>query len=161
MAMDEKKARVAEILASDQKRTSLVHSVGVLANDEFYADFSAIDLHHFSLKFPSNHIYMLLVVVDHSSLQNFSDRVIDGISAVFLALKRQWCMIELIVIQDNKVDKQTGDLYENRYLLNIARNMTHGIKEVKNVYTQHQSLLFKTMGSIAKGRLIDVDYPFV
>ncbi|KAF9605503.1 hypothetical protein IFM89_017522 [Coptis chinensis] len=213
MAMDAKKARVAEILASDQKRTSALlgikefeskwigwagvnapdeigqralsnaHLKGVyflcptseniqhlrrqiasprfgkyhfffsnimkdtqihvLANvdehevvkQEFYADFSAIDLHHFSLKFPPNHIYMLSVVVDHSSLKNFSDRVID--------------------------DKQTGDLYGNRDLLNIARNMTRGIKEVKNVYTQHQPLLFKTMGRIVKGRLRDVDYPFV
>lgn len=29
------------------------------------------------------------------------------------------------------------------------------------MYTQHQPLLFQTMESIIKGRLRDVDYPFV
>ncbi|PIA26763.1 hypothetical protein AQUCO_08900016v1 [Aquilegia coerulea] len=303
---------------------------------EFYADFSALDPHHFTLNYPSNHIYMLPAVVDHSSLQTFTDRVIDGISAAMVH--------ELIGIQDNKVDlrnigkipkdqqevvlsseqdaffkanmyenfgdlgmnikkmvddfqqiarsnqniqtiedmakfvdnypeyrkkhgnvskhvtmvtelskiveerklmlvsqteqelacsggqvaaveailnflnnesisdidrlrlvmlyalryekespvqlmqlcnklasksakyksglvqfllkqagvdKRTGDLYGNRDLLNIARNMARGIKGVENVYTQHQPLLFQTMESITKGRLRDVDYPFV
>ncbi|XP_019176232.1 PREDICTED: vacuolar protein sorting-associated protein 45 homolog [Ipomoea nil] len=59
------------------------------------------------------------------------------------------------------VDKRTGDLYGNRDLLNIARNMARGLKGVENVYTQHQPLLFQTMESIIKGRLRDVDYPFV
>ncbi|CAI9117273.1 OLC1v1018629C1 [Oldenlandia corymbosa var. corymbosa] len=59
------------------------------------------------------------------------------------------------------VDKRTGDLYGNRDLLNIARNMARGLKGVENVYTQHQPLLFQIMESITKGRLKDVDYPFV
>ncbi|KAG2665696.1 hypothetical protein I3760_15G020700 [Carya illinoinensis] len=59
------------------------------------------------------------------------------------------------------VDKRTGDLYGNRDLLNIARNMARGLKGIENVYTQHQPLLFQTMESISKGRLKDVDYPFV
>ncbi|KAM7518723.1 hypothetical protein LguiB_017685 [Lonicera macranthoides] len=58
-------------------------------------------------------------------------------------------------------DKRTGDLYGNRDLLNIARNMARGLKGVENVYTQHQPLLYQTMESITKGRLRDVDYPFV
>uniref|UniRef100_A0A2P2KR14 Vacuolar protein sorting-associated protein 45-like protein n=3 Tax=Rhizophora mucronata TaxID=61149 RepID=A0A2P2KR14_RHIMU len=59
------------------------------------------------------------------------------------------------------VDKRTGDLYGNRDFLNIARNMARGLKGIENVYTQHQPLLFHTMESISKGRLRDVDYPFV
>ncbi|KAL9359064.1 hypothetical protein Peur_047187 [Populus x canadensis] len=59
------------------------------------------------------------------------------------------------------VNKRTGDLYGNRDLLNIARNMARGLKGVENVYIQHQPLLFQTMESIIKGRLRDVDYPFV
>ncbi|XP_072985564.1 vacuolar protein sorting-associated protein 45 homolog [Typha latifolia] len=59
------------------------------------------------------------------------------------------------------VDKRIGDLYGNRDLLNIARNMARGLKGVENVYTQHQPLLFQTMEGIVKGRLRDVDYPFV
>lgn len=59
------------------------------------------------------------------------------------------------------VDKRTGDLYGNRDFLNIARNMARGLKGVENVYTQHQPLLLQTMESIVKGRLRDVDYPFV
>ncbi|KAL8231884.1 hypothetical protein R6Q57_001662 [Mikania cordata] len=59
------------------------------------------------------------------------------------------------------VDRRTGDLYGNRDILNIARNMARGLKGVENVYTQHQPLLFQTMEGITKGRLRDVDYPFV
>ncbi|CAK9145734.1 unnamed protein product [Ilex paraguariensis] len=59
------------------------------------------------------------------------------------------------------VDKRNGDLYGNRDLLNIARNMARGLKGVENVYTQHQPLLFQIMESITKGRLRDVDYPYV
>lgn len=58
-------------------------------------------------------------------------------------------------------DKRNGDLYGNRDLLNIARNMARGLKGVENVYTQHQPLVFQIMESITKGRLRDVDYPFV
>ncbi|KAL0806254.1 hypothetical protein Bca101_098746 [Brassica carinata] len=59
------------------------------------------------------------------------------------------------------VEKCTGDLFGNRDLKNLARNMARGIKGVENVYTQHQPLLFQTMESITRGRLRDVDYPFV
>lgn len=59
------------------------------------------------------------------------------------------------------VDKRTGDLYGNRDLLNYALNMARGLKGVENVYTQHQPLLFQTMENIFKGRLRDVDYPYV
>ncbi|MCD7446618.1 vacuolar protein sorting-associated protein 45 [Datura stramonium] len=59
------------------------------------------------------------------------------------------------------VEKRTGDLYGNRDLLNIARNMARGLKGVENVYTQHQPLLFQTMENITRGRLRDVDYPYV
>ncbi|CAN4076163.1 unnamed protein product [Withania somnifera] len=59
------------------------------------------------------------------------------------------------------VDKRTGDLFGNRDLLNIARNMARGLKGVENVYTQHQPLLFQTMENITRGRLKDVDYPYV
>lgn len=59
------------------------------------------------------------------------------------------------------VDRRTGDLYGNRDFLNIARNMARGLKGVENVYTQHQPLLFQIMESITKGRMRDVDYPYV
>ncbi|KAF6154918.1 hypothetical protein GIB67_018355 [Kingdonia uniflora] len=56
---------------------------------EFYADFVAVDPYHFTLNLPSNHMYMLPAVVDHSSSQHFCNRVVDGIAAIFLALKRR------------------------------------------------------------------------
>lgn len=56
---------------------------------EFYADFIAVEPYHFTLNIPSNHLYMLPAVVDPSSLQHYCDRVVDGIAAVFLALKRR------------------------------------------------------------------------
>lgn len=63
--------------------------IGFLALQEFYADFVANEPYHFTLNIPSNHLYMLPAVVDPSSLQLFSDQVVDGIAAVFLALKRR------------------------------------------------------------------------
>nr|CAD1822036.1 unnamed protein product [Ananas comosus var. bracteatus] len=56
---------------------------------EFYADFCAIDPYHFTLNMNMNHIYMLPTVVDPPSTQSFCDRAVDGITAVFLALKRR------------------------------------------------------------------------
>lgn len=56
---------------------------------EFYADFVALDPYHLTLNMAANHMYMLPAVVDPSGLQQFCDRVVDGISAVFLALKRR------------------------------------------------------------------------
>ncbi|XP_024030626.1 vacuolar protein sorting-associated protein 45 homolog isoform X3 [Morus notabilis] len=56
---------------------------------EFYADFVAVDPYHFTLNIPSNHTYMLPAVVDPGNLQHFCDRVVDGIAAVFLAMKRR------------------------------------------------------------------------
>lgn len=32
---------------------------------------------------------------------------------------------------------------------------------VENVYTQHQPLLAQTIESVVRGRLRDIDYPFV
>jgi hypothetical protein len=61
----------------------------VMILQEFYADFVAIDPYHFTLNVPSNHLYILPAVVDPPSLQNFCDRVVDGIAAVFLAFKRR------------------------------------------------------------------------
>jgi len=58
-------------------------------------------------------------------------------------------------------DKRTGDLFGNRDLFNKARNMARGLKGVENVYTQHQPLLAQTIESIVRGRLRDIDYPFV
>ncbi|RVW32556.1 Vacuolar protein sorting-associated protein 45-like [Vitis vinifera] len=63
--------------------------IAVLILQEFYADFVAIDPFHFTLNMPSNHIYMLPAVVDPSGLQHYCDRVVDGIGAIFLALKRR------------------------------------------------------------------------
>ncbi|KAL9261281.1 Vacuolar protein sorting-associated protein 45-like protein, partial [Drosera capensis] len=56
---------------------------------EVYADFVAVDPCHFTLNITSNHFYMLPVAVDPSNLQQYCDRIVDGIAAVFLALKRR------------------------------------------------------------------------
>lgn len=56
---------------------------------EYFADFGAIDPYHFTLNMNINHIYMLPAVVDPPTAQSFCDRAVDGVSAVFLALKRR------------------------------------------------------------------------
>ncbi|KAJ0086006.1 hypothetical protein Patl1_08136 [Pistacia atlantica] len=82
------------------------------------------------------------------------------IFALSIYSMRKFLLVQFLLKQAG-VDKRTGDLYGNRDFLNIARNMARGLKGVENVYTQHQPLLFHTMESITKGRLRDVDYPFV
>ncbi|OMP11403.1 Sec1-like protein [Corchorus olitorius] len=78
--------------------------------EEFYADFVAIDPCHFTLNMPSNHHYMLPAVMDPSSLQQFCDRTVDvdRRDDPVTPLLNQWtyqAMVhELIGIQDNKVD---------------------------------------------------------
>ncbi|KAF9596973.1 hypothetical protein IFM89_014687 [Coptis chinensis] len=111
MAMDTKKARVAEILASDQKRTSALLGVkqfeskwigwvGVNAPDEIgQRALSNAHLKVFSNIMKDTQIHVLADVDEHE------------------------------VVKQVQVDKQTGDLYGNRDLLNIARNMTRGIKD--------------------------------
>ncbi|KAE8721106.1 Vacuolar protein sorting-associated protein 45 [Hibiscus syriacus] len=71
-------------LLADSDEQEVVQQV-----QEFYADFIAIDPYHFTLNMPSNHCYILPAVLDPSNLQNFCDRAVDGIGAVFLALKRR------------------------------------------------------------------------
>ncbi|KAK7817632.1 vacuolar protein sorting-associated protein 45 like protein [Quercus suber] len=39
------------------------------------------------------------------------------------------------VLKQARVDKRTGDLFGNRDLLNISRNMARGLKGFENVYT--------------------------
>lgn len=61
----------------------------ILDMQEFYADFVAADTYHFTLNMSSNHMYMLPAVVDPSGLQRFCERVVDGLAAIFLSLKRR------------------------------------------------------------------------
>lgn len=56
---------------------------------EFYADFVAVDPCHLTINIPSNYLYMLPVAVDPPSLQHYCDRIVEGIAAIFLALKRR------------------------------------------------------------------------
>lgn len=83
---------------------------------EFYADFVAVDPCHFSLNISSNHLYMLPVAMDPSKLQQYCDRIVDGISAVFLALKRRPIIryqrasdIAKRIAQDTAVSRHTED----------------------------------------------------
>jgi vacuolar protein sorting-associated protein 45 len=56
---------------------------------EYYADFCAIDPYHFTLNINANYVCMLPTVADPHSSQVFCDRAVDGIAAVFLALKKR------------------------------------------------------------------------
>ncbi|CAL5386554.1 unnamed protein product [Camellia sinensis] len=85
----------------------------------------------------------------------------DGVTHLIVTHLGSSHLLVQFLLKQAGVDKRTGDLYGNRDLLNIARNMARGLKGVENVYTQHQPLLFQTMESIIKGRLRDVDYPFI
>ncbi|KAF9602865.1 hypothetical protein IFM89_031811 [Coptis chinensis] len=171
MAMDAKKARVAEILASDQKRTTAL--LGVKEFESKWIGWVGVNVpYEIGQRALSNAhlkgVYFLCPTsenIQHLRRQIASPRF--GEYHLFFSNIMKDTQIHVLadvdeheVVKQVQVDKQTGDLYGNRDLLNIARNMTHGIKEVKNVYTQHQPHLFKTMGSIAKGWLRDVDYPF-
>ncbi|KAH9616526.1 hypothetical protein KSS87_013222 [Heliosperma pusillum] len=127
-----KDTQIQEIANSDEHET-------VQQVQEFYADFVSVDCCHFSLNIPSNHLYMVPVgficrgvpALERSNLQRYYDQVVEGISSVFLALKRRpfiryqqtsdiaklvaqstAAMVhELIGIKDNKVDlRNVGNL---------------------------------------------------
>lgn len=64
-------------------------SVYVVLWQEFYADYFAIDPFHFTLNLPANHLCMLPTVSDPHLSQLACDRMLDGIAAVFLSLKKR------------------------------------------------------------------------
>ncbi|RKP06825.1 Sec1-like protein [Thamnocephalis sphaerospora] len=57
-------------------------------------------------------------------------------------------------------DQRQGDLFQNQDIFARGRNVLKGLK-AKNVFTRHEPLLAQTLDQILKGRLKDVDYPFV
>lgn len=59
-------------------------------------------------------------------------------------------------------------LYASGIMISVESYWIHPVNTVhcflqgiENVYTQHQPLLFQTIESIVKGRLRDIDYPFI
>lgn len=56
---------------------------------EFFADYFAIDPYHFTLNLPSNYLCMLPTVLDPQNSQLACDRIVEGIAAVFLSMKRR------------------------------------------------------------------------
>ncbi|CAM6095667.1 unnamed protein product [Calypogeia fissa] len=91
-----------------------------------------------------------------------SSQTVEQLISRFGARSSRWkpALVHTLLRQCG-VEKRTGDLYGNRDLFNRARNMARGLKGVENVYTQHQPLLAQTIENIVRGRLRDVDYPFV
>ncbi|CAK8575522.1 unnamed protein product [Lathyrus sativus] len=65
-------------LLADSDEQEVVQQV-----QEFYADFVAIDPYHFTFHVPSNYIYMLPAGIDPPALQRLSDRVVEGLAALF------------------------------------------------------------------------------
>lgn len=58
-------------------------------------------------------------------------------------------------------DIRSGDLYSNKDLLSKASHfLSNGLKDVENIYTQHQPLLAKTLDRVLKGKLRDADFPY-
>lgn len=52
-------------------------------------------------------------------------------------------------------------MFESASILAGARDRFKGLKGVENVYTQHNPRLYTTLDNLIKGRLRDVQYPFV
>ena len=57
--------------------------------------------------------------------------------------------------------RRQEDLYGTESLFSRAKSGLKGLKGVENVYTQHAPLLTKTIEALIKGRLSDLQYPFV
>lgn len=58
-------------------------------------------------------------------------------------------------------DQRQGDLFSNESLLAKGRSALKGLKGVENVYTQHTPHLSQTLEDLFRGRLRDIQYPFV
>jgi hypothetical protein len=54
-----------------------------------------------------------------------------------------------------------SDLFESASLLSGARDRFKGLKGVENVYTQHSPRLEATLQNLIKGRLKELQYPFL
>ena len=55
-----------------------------------------------------------------------------------------------------------GDLFNNKSIMPQVTNMlTRSIRGVENVYTQHKSLLSKTVDNVIKGKCRNTEYPFL
>ncbi|CAG0919451.1 unnamed protein product [Notodromas monacha] len=54
-----------------------------------------------------------------------------------------------------------GDLFGTQDAVKITKRLFQGLKEVENIYTQHQPLLVETVRLLSRGRLKEMNYPFV
>eukprot|EP00884_Botryococcus_braunii_P001179 jgi/Botrbrau1/11061/Bobra.0302s0005.2 len=59
-------------------------------------------------------------------------------------------------------DRRVGDLFSDRTLGSRLSTMAkQSLRGVENVYTQHTPLLVQTLEALVRGRLKDLDYPFI
>eukprot|EP00798_Chlamydomonas_sp_ICE-L_P025257 gene25257-10905_t len=57
--------------------------------------------------------------------------------------------------------KRAGDLYGTRSIMNKARSMFKGLRDVENVYTQHTPLLTATLTMLSTDKLEASNYPYM
>ncbi|KAK1323918.1 hypothetical protein QJS10_CPA02g00599 [Acorus calamus] len=147
-------------LACNGGQVAAFEAVINLLNNESISDVDRLRLVMlYALRYEKESSVQLMQLFN--KLSSLSAKYKPGVMIIvffFFLMEKQ--LVQFLLKQAG-VDKRTGDLFGNRDLLNIARNMARGLKGVENVYTQHQPLLFQTMESITKGRLRDLDYPFV
>lgn len=58
-------------------------------------------------------------------------------------------------------DQRQEDLFSAESLLAKGRSALKGLKGVENVYMQHTPHLSQTLGNLFRGRLRDVNFPFL
>ncbi|KAK1275537.1 hypothetical protein QJS04_geneDACA023269 [Acorus gramineus] len=147
-------------LACNGGQVAAFEAVINLLNNESISDVDRLRLVMlYALRYEKESSVQLMQLFN--KLSSLSAKYKPGVMIIFFFFFLMEKQLVQFLLKQAGVDKRTGDLFGNRDLLNIARNMARGLKGVENVYTQHQPLLFQTMESITKGRLRDLDYPFV
>ncbi|CAN6931914.1 unnamed protein product [Brassica oleracea] len=104
----------------------------------------------------SNHLYMIPAVVDPSGLQRYSDRVVDGIAAVFLALKRR-----PVIRYQRTYDTAKRIAHETAVSVKLrnkfSKNISFPANESHKLMYQHESGLFDFRRTESSPLLLVID----
>ncbi|CDJ42329.1 vacuolar protein sorting-associated protein, putative [Eimeria tenella] len=67
-------------------------------------------------------------------------------------------LLLLLLLQYSSKSSRSEDLFRDKSLLQVAKNLAKGLQGVANVYTQHKSLLSSVVESLIKGKLKESTY---
>jgi vacuolar protein sorting-associated protein 45 len=150
--------------ASDLKVRALFHSIGCCATNLFQALQRIIQLPSVPVE---NKIRLVaLYAIRYEKQQSNSLPVLlDLLAAAEVPSHRIGIISKLLAyyhsLQAPPVAGGFSDLFESASFFSGARDRFKGLKGVENVYTQHSPRLEVTLQNLIKGKLKELQYPFL